>query len=101
MRVCFRSPVGCLLAMSVAVVCSPVVSADSARVRHSVRVDAHTGHLVRSVVVAPKPAAAKQSVAPQTAVEPSAAEQTGELNPVAAPDPKVSDLVEAVAKEYD
>ena len=75
---------GSLLAASAVILCASRVSADPIRrPRNTVRVD-QTGHLVRSVVVAPRPVDKK----PEAII-------------VTAPDSKLNEIVEAAAKQYD
>src|SRR6478672_9661299 len=87
MGVCFRASVGGLVAAGAMVVCASSASGDSVhRGRAAIRVD--HGRLVRSVVVTPR------------TVEKTAEKPVKSANAVP-PDPKLADIVEAAAKQYD
>src|SRR5437868_3719343 len=100
MLVCFRSSRGGLLAAGAIVLCTCTALADPLpRSRSKVRVDTHTGHLVRSVVVRSRVAAPKIVSPPtvplvQPVIEP-------EPHLVFAPDAKVNEIVDATARMYD
>src|SRR5690242_18600701 len=100
MLVCFRSSRGGLLAAGAIVLCTCAAVADPLpQARRTVGVNAHTGHLVRSVVVrsriaAPKTASPQTVPQVQPVIEP-------EPHLVFAPDAKVNEIVDATAKLYD
>jgi hypothetical protein len=96
MRLCLRSTVAGLLALSTLMVCAGSVSAEPRlRGRTSVRVD-QRGHLVRSAVVRSQPIAPKV-IEPQ----PVPAVEIPDATLPVAPDAKVDEIVEAAAKQYD
>ena len=87
MGVCFRTSVGGLAVAGAMIMCASNASADPVhRGRVSIRVD--HGRLVRSVVVTPRP------------VEKTTEKPAKPANTIV-PDPKLADIVEAAAKQYD
>lgn len=99
MPVCFRSSISGLLAAGAVVVCASNAIGDPAPRTRTVRVDSHTGHLVRTVVVPSRPVVAKALPAQSVpAIVPPA---EPEPMPVIAPDAKVNEIVEAAAKHYE